>query len=464
MFGLRWPKGKGGCHARMNRSSQGPTYLDPGCYNEVINRRSSIVWAEAGFGKARLMEVAQDHLRVQGLSVKLALRSAANEEDLFRQIRLALGEQVWCEIEAKPARIHQFIHNVFGASYLKSAMHEWKVHENEDVDQSLRFLAMQHAAHAAVIRKLIDTPADGVPARAVNSLIQTFQACVRALTGSDVAHAYLWLRADDSFNWQPHLSTVRALVNGMGRGRGNVHVKLFITPAELHRLSGDPRSPAIDGEVQRIALTWPRRLLEAVADAVCQAQAGAPLAQLVQPQHMAALSSQANVLPLAPGAWIALAEQVCALRQQYRCAVLSEELWREALTQYCQSHRRLRIVGNKVYAFGEEIKIDRVGVEILQVIHAWQNDPHKPYAHPQAQQIADEINKRRPKTSRRLADGESIHANISRLRGLARVEPVYHLYKKAPATTKRAHLIHIKGDKDGYFLENVDWQASAGVL
>lgn len=449
---------------RINRSSQDPRYRDPGCYSRVINRRSSIVCAEAGFGKARLMQEAQEDMRAQGVSVKLALRAVQSQDDIFRQIRLALGEQVWCEIEAKPALIHQFINEPFRAAYIKSAAHEWKAHENEDIDQSLRFLAMQQPTHAAVIRKLIEAPVEGAPACTVNSLIQTFQACVLALTGDDAAHAYLWLRVEEPFEWQTHALTLRALMNGMGRGLGKVHLKLFVTPADLRRLKGDPHNPAIDSEVECIDLEWSHNELEEIADEVCQTQASTHFLRLVEPQHMAALSSKASVLPPAPGAWIMLARQVCALRQKHGCAVLSNALWHEALTLYCRAHRQLHIIGNRLFAFGEEIRIDRVGMEILQVIHAWQNDPQKRDPHPQAQQIADEINKRRPKNNRRLANSDSIHANISRLRGLDAVEPVYHFYKKAPATTRKAHLVHIKDDKDGYFLENVDWQANTGAL
>lgn len=421
--------------------------------------------AEAGFGKARLMQEAQEEMRAQGLSVRLALGAVQSQDDIFRQIRLALGEQVWREIEAQPARIHQFIARPFGPAHIKSVIQEWKAHENEDVDQSLRFLAMQQPTHAAVIRKLIDVPVEGAPAYTVNSLIQAFLACVYALTdGDDAAHAYLWLRIEEPFEWQTHALTLRALVNSMARGRGKVHLKLFVTPADLRRLYGDPHNPAIDSEVECIDLEWSRNELEEIADEVCKTQADTDFLRLVAPQHIAALSSRTSVLPLAPGAWIMLARQACALRQKHGCAVLSDALWHEALTLYCRAHRQLRIINNKLFAFGQEIRIDRVGMEILQVIHAWQNDPHKRDPHPQAQQIADEINKRRPGNSRRLANGDSIHANISRLRGLGAVEPVYHFYKKAPAAIRKAHLVHIKGDKDGYFLENVDWQAGAGAL
>jgi hypothetical protein len=420
------------------------------------------VCAEEGFGKASLMQEAHREVQRQNLSVMLVLDQSAAYQDINRLIRSAFASAIWELLNRQPIRIAHLCslpNKGFLMPRIKRVMREWMETQNKNIDDELEWLGSYHHDLAGFIQEWVDTKRQETPSNTLPTLGIDLNACLRGLfPEDDQPSVYLWLYVQDDFDLQTQARGLCDLLNTNARGAYKIWIKLFVTPAVLRRLDGNGTHSSIDPVVERFNLYWGRAVLDAIADRVCQSQAGVTFHQLVDRERFDAfLRNYPATVPPAPGAWITLAQQLCALSRQHDCRVLPDELWHHALVHCCRTHRKLRFEEDAVVAFGKRLDVDPVCVEVLQAIFAWQNDPGRSTRdrYPTARQIAGEVNRRRQMSGKDvMTNDNAIFAALTRLRTNPCFEPVYHIYYRTNPALAKKHLLHLKNAK-GYALENV---------
>lgn len=442
----------------MGETSWEPTYREPGCYSRVINRSSSIVCAESGFGKMRLMGTAHVDALESSVSATLVLGKDNAYKNLDRLVRDAVADSLWSLLKGQPSTIAQLT-RLPNKSYLmpriKRMLREWMEPQGDDVNDQLDWLASHHPSLADAISELAVIARQEIPSTSIMSLCRDLNACARGLFPHDeTPSTYLWIYVQDDFDWPAQGEALRNLVNACARSEFNIWVKVFITPAGLKRLD----SMQIDSQIARIGLAWESGLLEVLADGICKDRVNISFAQLIDAKRFNRFrDNYPGMIPPAPGAWLSLAHIASGLAEQYGCRVLSEDHWLDALTEYCRVYRRLQLKDGRVHAFGREVELDPIDLEVLQVIHQWCNNPEKQKlaARPSAKQIVTEINQQRKTQGRRIIKDNAVFTSIHRIRTNPHFEPAYHRVYRKPNVQDEQWLVYLKNE-NGYFLDQFD--------
>jgi hypothetical protein len=440
----------------MSDTSWELAYYEPGCYSSVINQSCSIVCAENGFGKARLMQEAHQEMgQHDNLSIMLILNAGTAFENLYQKIRDEAAAAIWSLLEAQPALLGNIIRHPYYVVRTKSLLHEWLVQRGDDLDNELLRLDSLHPSHSDVIQAFMAAKAQNTLARTARALGADLMACANGLFHGKPG-VYLWVRVEDDVDWHTQGVVLRELLCNIEwvRGQNNICLKVFVTPANLRVLD----RMQIDPQIERINLVWRLDLLHNLADDVCRRFAQAPFSQLVDAMRFNRFQNDyPGMIPPAPGAWIAFAQTVSALSAQYGCRVLSEDHWHKALAEFCRAYRRLSMRDGRVCAFGSTIDMDPILLEVLQVILDWQRDPEKTKAAPRpfAKQILEEINRQRKAQGRQTIKENAIYTYVNRIRKNPHFEPVYHRYSEESQKHAEQHLVYLKNE-NGYFLDNFD--------
>ncbi len=103
-------------------------------------------------------------------------------------------------------------------------------------------------------------------------------------------------------------------------------MKLFVSTLGLRRLESATPDAMLDSQINKFHLFWQRNALDGIADHICKSQTGHSFDSLVDARRLDAFT-KANpaMLLLAPGTWITLAEQTCAMTKRLGRQVLQGE-------------------------------------------------------------------------------------------------------------------------------------------